>query len=137
LLLTREIFVNLLNIFPLGCCGHGFYDHNNFPLCFSNKVWSQSSCSSTCQALTYWKRCESNSCYPDSTWNDMSFFSWEHVFQKFLTWLITYFQLSCSSLMESNSPLQQKVTPYFSGFPLGCCDLCNTDCKRLLPSNGG
>ncbi len=39
------------DIYPLGCCKHGFCDHTSFPLCFSNLLCSQSSHSSTSQAL--------------------------------------------------------------------------------------
>ncbi len=36
---------------------------------------------------------------------------WERVFQKFLTWLITYFQRICSSPMKSDDPCNKKQGP--------------------------
>jgi hypothetical protein len=60
-----------LDIFPLGCCDHRFCDHISFPLCFFKYLFSQSSHSSTSQALPNCRNCESCESNCDSPHNDI------------------------------------------------------------------
>jgi hypothetical protein len=42
--------------------------------------------------------------------------SWKYAVSEFLTWLSTYFQLTCSSPMESNCPCSKKQGPMSVAF---------------------
>lgn len=49
--------------------------------------------------------------------------TWEHhVFPEFVKWLITYFQHTCRSPMESDCPYNKKQGLMSMPFPLGWCD---------------
>jgi hypothetical protein len=50
------------------------------------------------------------------------FFSWIHVFPKFLIWLTSYFQCTFSSPWENDCPYNKKQGLMSMPFPLGWCD---------------
>ncbi len=83
-------------------------DQTNFPLCCLNSLCAKSSHNSTSQELTNCRSSESYKSNCDSPYSDFCPFLWEHVFSKFLTQLITYFQHICSSSMESIWPCNKK-----------------------------
>ncbi len=58
-------------------------------------------------------------------WKNWQIFllTWEHhVFPEFVKWLITYFQHTCRSPMESDFPYNKKQGLMSMPFPLGWCD---------------
>jgi hypothetical protein len=68
------------------------------------------------------QRCESKCDSLKKNWR-IVLLTWEHhVFPEFLKWLITYFQQTCRSPVESDCPYNKKQGLMSMSFPLGWCD---------------
>jgi hypothetical protein len=84
----------IFHIFPFGCCDHRFsflqlavLGHRTILLV---KYWPIAGAVS--QTVNH------------HAVTNLSLLSWKHVFPKFLAWLITYFQCTCTSPMERTVP---------------------------------
>jgi hypothetical protein len=110
-------FLEAKDIFPLGCCDYRAFHYVSSTSCAHNRVIAL--------PVEHWPIVSAVRVLNQIVthhYSDICLFSkWEQVFPKFLTWLITYLQHTCSSPLESHSTCSKKQG-HVSASLLSCRD---------------